>query len=474
MRPSRFRSVRAVLSYWLAALFVGSYIIFAATVHAYLKDVVYGNLERELAVEVDWIRRTLTLEGESPPGGEVRLPDGFEIAAEEHLRNLPRTYMVTIVDRSGNVLYRRRADGFPPRLPPPPGEGNAVIRVSDLPDGRVRIASGARGSFVVHVGFPEGEIQAILRSLRMILIVVGLVMVFASLLGAWVLLGRVLHPIGVVADRAAHINAENLSERLPERRVRDEFGKLIHAFNGMTERLEVSFERMRAFSLNVAHEVKTPLTILSGESELALYKDLDKKEVQELAATYLEETARINRIIDDLLILSKGDVGEIELELGPVAMDDLVRDVWEDATILASGKNLDVQLGATPSVEIRADAVRLRQLVRAIVSNAVRYTDPGGTIRIGLESEPGWVTLRVEDTGIGIPAEHLPHIFERFYRVEGSRSRDKGGSGLGLAVARSLALAHGGDISVTSRRGEGSVFTVRLPLVPPPRITPRA
>jgi len=289
-----------------------------------------------------------------------------------------------------------------------------------------------------------------------------------------VVLERVLHPIGQVADRAARITAENLSERLPERRVRDEFGKLIHAFNAMTERLEVSFERMRTFSLNVAHEIKTPLTILSGESELALYKDLDEREVQQLAATYLEETTRINRIIDDLLTLSKGDVGEIELELEPVVMDELVRDVGEDATILASGKGLDVQLKATPAVEVRADAVRLRQLLRAVVSNAVRYTDPGGTIRIGLESVPGSVTIRVEDTGIGIPAEHLPHIFERFYRVDTSRSRDRGGSGLGLAVARSLALAHGGDITVTSRSGEGSVFTVRLPLIPPRESSPRA
>lgn len=466
MRPSRFRSVRAVLSYWLAALFVASYVLFAAIVHAYLKEVVYENLEADLAVEVDWVRRTLTM---AEPGADgPTLPEEFERAANERFSTRPRSYVVLIRDRGGHVLYRFRT-GLPQEtLPTPEGEGNAIINVQDLPGGRVRVASGAKNGFLVHVGVPEGEIQVILRSLRMILTVVGLMILTGSLIGAWVVLGRVLHPIGVIADRAAAITAENLSERLPERRVRDEFGKLVHAFNSMTERLEVSFERMRTFTLNVAHEIKTPLTILSGESELALYKQLDAKEAQELAATCLEETARINRIIDDLLTLSQGDMGGIDLEIAPVSLDELVRDVWEDASILASGKDLQVELGPNPPATVRADRIRLRQLLRALVSNAVRYTDPGGTIRIGSEAGAGGVTIRIEDTGIGIPSEHLPRIFDRFYRVEASRSRDQGGSGLGLAVARSLARAHGGDISVTSRPGEGSIFTVHLPLVPHP------
>jgi len=248
--------------------------------------------------------------------------------------------------------------------------------------------------------------------------------------------------------------------------VRDEFGKLIHAFNTMTERLEVSFERMRTFTLDVAHEIRTPLTVLSGEAELALYKRCDEKEAQELAATCLEETARIQRIIDDLLTLSQGDLGEIDLESAPVALDELVRDLWEDASILASGKDLTVELGPNPPAVVRADKIRLRQLLRALVSNAVRYTEPGGTIRIGAEVGQRSIQIRIEDTGIGIPPEHLPRIFDRFYRVDASRSREQGGSGLGLAVARSLARAHGGDISVTSRPGEGSTFLVHLPLTP--------
>jgi signal transduction histidine kinase len=216
--------------------------------------------------------------------------------------------------------------------------------------------------------------------------------------------------------------------------------------------------------LSIAHELKTPLTILKGESELALTKSLSPREAQQLAATYLEESSRLSRIVDDLLTLAKVEAGQMILHEEPVRMHVLVDGIYEDALILAADRQISVTLDRNDQGIVSGDPVRLRQLLRALISNAVRYTDPGGTVRIRNERNGNEAWISIEDTGIGIPVESLDKIFDRFYRVDEARSRTHGGSGLGLSIARWIAEAHHGSISVQSTPGMGSCFTVHLPL----------
>jgi len=276
--------------------------------------------------------------------------------------------------------------------------------------------------------------------------------------------GTALRPIGRIIEIANRVTVDNVKERIPERDVDDELGRLIQTLNRVADRLDFSIDRMKQFSWNVAHELQTPLTILRGEAELSLGRPQTAEESQELAATFLEETVRLSGIVDDLMTLAQADAGRVTLDFQPVRLDEMVEDLREDATILAGGKDLQVELVQNDPATVLVEAARLRRLFRSLISNAVRYTDAGGTIRLRSARDAGVVRVSVQDTGIGIPPESLGQIFDRFYRADPARSRDRGGSGLGLSLARWIAQAHGGSIDVQSQVGRGSTFTVSLPL----------
>jgi heavy metal sensor kinase len=315
------------------------------------------------------------------------------------------------------------------------------------------------------VAYPESVGHNVLKSLLSIFALLVPVALFVAIAGGWVMAGVVLRPIGQITRIADRITAENLNQRIPVRKVDDELGRLINTINGMIARVQSSFDNIRQFSLSVAHELKTPLTILKGESELAISKSLSAAEAQDLAATYLAETVRLARIVDDLLTLAKAEAGQMTLLREAVHVDAMMSELYEDATILAVDKGLRIELPTNEPATVMGDPLRLRQLFRALVSNAVRYTDPGGTVRLSCSCEGPHVRVDVQDTGMGIPSESLPKIFDRFYRVDEARSRAKGGSGLGLSIAKWIAESHGGSISVQSALGQGTTFTVFLPRV---------
>jgi signal transduction histidine kinase len=206
------------------------------------------------------------------------------------------------------------------------------------------------------------------------------------------------------------------------------------------------------------------LTILKGESELALARPLTAEETERLVTTYLEETVRMSRIVDDLLTLAKADAGQVRIQKEPVELSRLLQDIYEDAVILSSDKPLNVELRHNDQAVVLGDDARLRQLFRVLLSNAVQYTDPGGSVFISSRREGKEVHVDIEDTGIGIPQGALDKIFQRFYRVDEARTRVKGGSGLGLSIAQWIAGAHNGSITVRSTLGKGSCFTVTLPV----------
>jgi signal transduction histidine kinase len=247
----------------------------------------------------------------------------------------------------------------------------------------------------------------------------------------------------------------------------------------MISRLDKSFNQIKQFSTDASHELKTPLTILRGEVEVALRKERDSSEYEQVLRSNLEEINRMSRIVEDLLLLTRTDMGEIPLNRDNVNLTKILGEVVDQLSILARAKNLEmVTSNHDEDVHIFADALRLRQLFLNLIENSIKYTEPGGWIRIILErdhkqpictegmEQSASVRIVVMDNGIGIAKEDQERVFDRFFRVDKARSRDQGGSGLGLSICKWIVEAHQGQISVESDLGKGSRFVVTLPLPP--------
>lgn len=297
-----------------------------------------------------------------------------------------------------------------------------------------------------------------------ILIVLFIVLVLGAL-GGWVLARRTLSPIGYIVSKARNITSENLKERLKERGTDDEMDELIRTLNEMIARLEDSFKRMTEFTADVAHELRTPICALKGEAEVLLSKARSLEEYQEGFAHFIERFEYLNRMINDLLLLSKADASQAELKMVPLRLDYIIQDLYHFFKPLAEEKRIDLFLDKTEEVTVVGDKVRLQQLFTNLIDNAIKFTPEKGSIWITLERNKETAIAKIRDTGIGIPKEEQTNIFKRFYRVDKSRSRETGGVGLGLSIAQWIAQVHHGKIEVDSKLGEGSIFKIFLPIL---------
>ena len=282
-------------------------------------------------------------------------------------------------------------------------------------------------------------------------------------LGGWILARRSLSPIGYIASKAQTITSQNLGERLTPRGTDDELDHLIRTINEMIARLEGSFRRMAEFTADVSHELKTPICALKGEGEVLLSRARTPEEYQESLVHFIERFDQMNRIISDLILLSKSDASEAELNLAPIRLDLLIKDIYDLFEILAGQKSVALNMGSFEETVVMGDRMRLQQLFTNLIDNAVKFTPEKGAIWICLEKTKGFVQVIVRDTGIGIPEEEQENIFKRFYRVDKSRSKESGGVGLGLSIVDWIIKAHHGSIEVESELNRGTTFTVYLP-----------
>jgi heavy metal sensor kinase len=296
-----------------------------------------------------------------------------------------------------------------------------------------------------------------------ILAVFPIILVLGSL-GGWILARKSVSPIGYIASKTKTITSKTLSERLNPRGTGDEMDDLIGTINGMIARLESSFKRMAEFTADASHELKTPLCALRGEAELLLSKKRPIEEYQEGLAHFIERFDHLNRMVNDLILLSKLDSFQVELNLVPLRLDLLVQDIANLFQVLAEQKNIGLNIGSWQQATVMGDKMRLQQLFTNLIDNAVKFTPDGGSIRIRAERDGDFAKVEVVDTGMGIPKEEQENIFKRFYRVDKSRSKDVGGVGLGLSIAEWIAHAHHGKIEVRSELNQGSTFIVYLPL----------
>jgi heavy metal sensor kinase len=335
---------------------------------------------------------------------------------------------------------------------------------------RVRAASVAlpTGSHDLIVAVPWDRSEDFL--LKTLLVIATVISVFLAIssVGAWLLVGRSLAPIDQIVTVAEHLSADSLSPHLlPASAVSDsEVGHVVAALNDMMARLYDSFERQKRFTADASHELRMPLTVLQGEIELGLARERSNEELCDILRSSLEETHRLTDIVESLSALAIADVGVLSARerSESVDLDKLCREVVTTFGNRASEKN--VALGyetAGSAVTVIGNSDSLRRLVNNLVQNGIAYTDSGGAVTVTLSTENGSASIVVRDTGIGISAADLPHIFERFYRADKARS-NAGGAGLGLSIVASIVKAHRGTVAVKSEVGHGSEFHVALPL----------
>lgn len=314
---------------------------------------------------------------------------------------------------------------------------------------------------VVQVGQSLQGLKTTLHRLRTIyLIGIAGTLALGGLVN-WLLVRLGLRPVAQVAQTAYRIaQSGDLKERLTYQGPQDEIGRLATTFNLMLERLETAFDVQRHFVADTAHELRTPLATILGNVDLLLRYGQDPQRRQQALTSIQREGERTARLAADLLLLAQADAGQ-KLELKPVELDEVLLEVYEQTLALAQG--VRVSLGRCEPASVPGDRDRLIQMLMNLVDNALKHTEPGGQVMLSLTCAGDWARITVADTGSGIPADDLPHIFERFYRVSGPAHDGKRSTGLGLAIVKWIVEEHGGKITVESEVGKGSTFTVLLP-----------
>ncbi len=315
---------------------------------------------------------------------------------------------------------------------------------------------------IVQVGSSMESIHTTLERFTLILLILVPCALLIISFAGWFMASSALTPVDSITKAARKITAENLTQRIRPTGSDDEIGSLTDTINDMISRLEISFNQILQFSADVSHELRTPLTVLKGGVDVTLRQKRAPEEYEELLISNLEEINRMQRIVDDLLMLSRADMGEIALEKRRVNMNPILTELKQQSDILAMAKKIKVELDLQSVIIINADELRIRQLLLNIISNAVKYSGEGGAISITAFEEDGFAYISVKDSGIGIAADDIPHLFNRFFRVDKARTGQEGGTGLGLSICKWIAKEHGGDILVESELGKGSTFTVKL------------
>lgn len=294
------------------------------------------------------------------------------------------------------------------------------------------------------------------------LVVGGVAVMLSIMLGTW-LSDQSLKPIEAITEAADNIStAKDLATRLPWDGPPDELGRLTSVFNRMMDRLEHLFGVQQRFVADVSHELRTPLTAIRGNLDIIKHYGLDQPSLEAIES----ETLRMSRMVSDLLLLARADGGSITLDMSDVDLDTVLSDIFREAKILAQNRELQIRLAHLEPIRIQGNSDRLKQLLLNLVSNAIKFTPDGGQVSLSLRRENTQAALQVSDTGIGIKADDLKRIFDRFYQADSSRTREQSsdGAGLGLSIAQWIAQAHGGVIEAESTVGKGTTFTVRLPM----------
>ena len=466
------RSLRFRLVAWYAGLLTGCFVLIGAAAYVVLQHSLVGTLRETQSRRArqigQFLLEEIPLQSEAKLGGQID---------DRYAPNFNDRF-VRVTRGDGGLLYVSRPPKDrkfdPTAVPLAAGSARGeTVRQVPLPDGRkmllavreVQTPGGAR--YLVETGVLMDDVQAHLHRWLMFLLVVLPVVTALAVGGGSLLVKRALLPVDKIAASAERISSHNLSERLPVARTGDELERLSIALNHMIQRLDEAFQYSRQFMADASHELRTPLTVLRGELESVIQEATLAPEWRERLGSALEEVERLAGIVEGLFALSRLDAGEAAAEWVKLDLARLTAATADQMSLLAEDKNIQVTCVAAEPVWVEGDRARLKQVVVNLLDNAIKYTLQDGAIALTVSASNSHAVLEVADNGIGIPAEALPRVFDRFFRVDKARSRELGGAGLGLSIVKSICTAHHGRVEASSLPGQGSRFRVELPLATP-------
>ncbi|HVN06088.1 MAG TPA: ATP-binding protein [Bryobacteraceae bacterium] len=475
-RGLRFR-LTASYALLFALLMVGVAALFRERLVYTFNSEAHDILEQEWAAMKGYLRiERIPTRGHALPSWrptwEYDKNDPDEDFAVERLR---RVYLLT--DAKGTVMevstiYQSIGIEPPREIESDIKIGKPVWKLRSSPHGiPYLIRAGVvydekhQSPFWVAVGRPMDESDKILKRYTwMYAGVIPFSLLCGCLLG-WFLSGRALMPVIEVAQAAQRISGSNLSLRIPTRAAGDELDYLVLTFNRMIERLESSFQQIRQFSTDVSHELRTPITAIRGQLEVALFTAKTGDQYRDAILNCLQDVERLSQIVRALLLLSQAESGQLALQKTRLDLSGVVHDIVEQFQIPAEGAPVELSADLAPDCLAEVDRVQIERMLSNLLSNAIKFTPAGGRVHVTLRHLPEAIELAVQDTGCGIPEEHIPHIFERFYRVptQTTCANPEPGLGLGLSFVAWIAKAHGGAVRVESKLGSGTRFTVTLP-----------
>lgn len=456
-------SIQNRLLFVYTSIYVVAFVLFATIVYMLPRNRILSQIDGDLQALATQI---LTSSLDQRPDGTIRI----NIPPELNTLQTASTFFVVVDTNGETVLLRSRnlsvLDGFldPDGFENSPTfnqvyQGDAILRVLTVPITSQDESGQTALRGYLQVARLVDSVESFNRSL-VIALFFGFAAAIGSLFLAVLLTPGSFRPLEDIANVARQItNADDLSRRVPDAGRTDEIGVLTRSINQTLERLERLFQTQQRLLADVSHELRTPLTAIRGNIDLMKHMGDGDPESLDII---LEEVDRMTRLVGDLLLLARADAGGLPLAKNKVELDSIVFEVYRQLEHIARGK-VEVTLTTLDPVCVFGDADRLKQLFLNLGSNAVKYTPEKGHVRLSLTQSDGWAYVKVVDTGNGIPAEDLPYIFDRFYRVDKARARIQGGTGLGLSIAKWIATAHDGDIGVSSAVGEGSTFVVSLP-----------
>ena len=444
-----FKSIRTRLTLWYLGFIVVLLLLFSSVAYFMLDYNLYNNLDNSLQSRANELN-TITVVAPKP--NEVLLSFNANGA-------LTQEFPSGVIDTSKLTgLIKQALSGQTPYLTTVTADNQGVRLYATT------FLNPFNGQpVVIVVGQLTTEITTVLHTFVYVIVFAMVGVIILAGLGGLFLASRVLKPVQEITKTAQKIEGSDLSQRIAVN-TDDELGRLASTLNEMIGRLEEAFNRQRQFTADASHELRTPLAIMQAEATLALSKERTLIDYRKSLETISQESDYMSSVIGKLLFLARSDAGKEQLNFEDVELKELITGLSANIEALAQDKGIKFTVDAKEDLTVSGDKVKLRQLFINILENAVRYTPADGNISVSLVEKDLNAVVSISDTGIGIPPEHLPHIFERFYRVDKARARADGGVGLGLAIAKIIAESHKGKIEVESEVGKGTTFTISIPL----------